>query len=892
MKILIFSFFTFISLLPNFVFGNDVAINEYSNSKVTNFNPEIRVVATTAPVITLTGSSTITIQAGSIYTDSGATAFDAEDGDISHSIVVSNAVDTSTLGTYTVTYNVQDSDGNAAAPVTRTVHVVDTTKPVITLFGDPTVTLEVFTPYVDAGVQATDSFEGDLRTSLIIVDPVDTTVVGTYVITYNVSDASGNAANQKVRNVSIVDTTAPIITINGNPVINLAVGTPYTDLGASALDNFDGNITARINTINPVDNNTVGVYTVRYSVSDDAGNIATEVTRTINVVDTTRPIITLIGDANVSIEAGTSYGDAGAIAEDAEDGNISPNIVVANPVDVNSLGDYTITYNVQDSSGNVATQVTRTVTVVDTSKPVITLIGNSTVTQEVFTPYVDAGAEATDSYEGNITGDIVTVNPVNTTAVGTYVITYNVNDASGNTANQKVRNVTIVDTTAPIITINGNAVINLAVGATYTDLGASALDNYDGNITPSIFTINPVDSNTVGVYTVRYSVSDDAGNIATEVTRTINVVDTTRPVITLIGDATVSVEAGTSYVDAGAIAEDAVDGDISSNIVVSDPVDVNSLGDYTITYNVQDSSGNVATQVTRTVHVVDTSKPVITLLGNSTIEHEVFTPYVDAGAEATDSYEGNITGDIVTGNPVNTTNLGTYVITYNVSDASGNAASQVERTLKIVDTTAPEITINGNPVITLAVGTPYTDLGASALDNYDGNITASINTINPVDSNTVGVYTVRYSVSDAAGNIATEVIRTVNIVDAFRPIITLIGDANITLEVGALYVDAGATALDAEDGDISHSIVVSNPVDVNSLGSYTITYDVQDSDGNMALQASRTVTIVDITKPVITLLGNTTITQEVFTPYVDAGAEATDSHEGNITGNIVTVNPV
>ena len=68
LKILTFSFFTFISLVPNFMFGNDVTINEYSNSKVTNFNPEIRVVATTAPVITLTGSSTITIQAGSTYT--------------------------------------------------------------------------------------------------------------------------------------------------------------------------------------------------------------------------------------------------------------------------------------------------------------------------------------------------------------------------------------------------------------------------------------------------------------------------------------------------------------------------------------------------------------------------------------------------------------------------------------------------------------------------------------------------------------------------------------------------------------------------------------------------------------------------------------------------------
>ena len=85
----------------------------------------------------------MTIEVGTTFTDPGATALDAGDGDLTSSIVVSGSVDTSTIGTYTLTYNVSDTSGNAAVPVTRTVNVVDTTAPVITLLGDNLMTIEV-----------------------------------------------------------------------------------------------------------------------------------------------------------------------------------------------------------------------------------------------------------------------------------------------------------------------------------------------------------------------------------------------------------------------------------------------------------------------------------------------------------------------------------------------------------------------------------------------------------------------------------------------------------------------------------------------------------------------------------------------------------------------------
>ena len=77
------------------------------------------------------------------------------------------------------------------------------------------------------------------------------------------------------------------------------------------------------------------------------------------------------------------------------------------------------------------------------------------------------------------------------------------------------------DTTAPTISLTGSSTINLTVGDTFTDPGATATDNVDGDITSSITTSGSVNTSTAGTYTISYSVSDAAGNTATVVQRTV-----------------------------------------------------------------------------------------------------------------------------------------------------------------------------------------------------------------------------------------------------------------------------------------------------------------------------------------------------------------------------------
>ena len=502
----------------------------------------------------------------------------------------------------------------------------------------------------------------------------------------------GEVEDYTINIQSLVDTTAPVITLNGSSTIDLDLGDTYVEEGATASDNKDGDITANIVVGgDTVDTNTAGAYVVTYNVSDAAGNAATEVTRTVNVIpDTTAPVITLIGSSTIDLNVGDAYIEQGATASDNKDGDITASIVIGGDiVDTNIAGAYMVTYNVSDAAGNAATEVTRTVNVIpDTTAPVITLVGSSPVNLNVGDTYTEQGATATDNIDGDITVNIVVGGDiVDTNIAGTYIVTYNVSDAAGNAATEVTRTVNVIpDTTAPVITLVGSSPVNLNVGDSYTEEGATANDNKDGDITASIVIGGDlVDTNIAGAYIVTYNVSDAAGNAATEVTRTVNVVqDTTVPVITLNGASTINLNLGDTYTEQGATATDNIDGDITANIVVGGPaVNVNLAGTYIVTYNVSDAAGNAAAEVTRAVIVApDTAVPVITLNGSSTINLSIGDNYIEQGATATDNIDGDITANIiVAGATVNTNIAGTYIITYNVSDAAGNAAAQVTRTV-------------------------------------------------------------------------------------------------------------------------------------------------------------------------------------------------------------------
>jgi uncharacterized repeat protein (TIGR02543 family) len=205
------------------------------------------------------------------------------------------------------------------------------------------------------------------------------------------------------------------------------------------------------------------------------------------------------------------------------------------------------------------------------------------------------------------------------------------------------------------------------------------------------------------------------------------------------------------------------------------------------------------------------------------------------------------------------------------------------------DTTPPVISITGQARIFLNYGDTYTDQGATATDDVSGDLTSSIVTTNPVDTLNSGTYTVTYTVTDAASN-TTSIGRivTVNEIasspDLTPPVISITGSASITLTEGDTYADAGATATDDVSGDLTSSIVTTNPVDTSSPGTYTVTYTVTDAASNTTSIGR----IVNVNAAISAETYTINVTASNASDYTLSGAD----RNGNVTGNdpSVTVN--
>ena len=209
--------------------------------------------------------------------------------------------------------------------------------------------------YAEAGATATADGK---NVEVAISGEVDMSKLGTYEITYK---AKYLWLSKKVtRQVTVVDTTAPVITLAKVPGYLTKPGETYVEEGFTAIDDYDGDITANVTTRTEND-------IVYYTVSDSSGNQIT-VQRAVERTDVTAPVITLMGDASITIKAGTDYTEPGYTAMDNIDGDITANVTVTGSVNKYHADTYKLTYTVTDTYGNTAT-VERTVIVEPIKQP-------------------------------------------------------------------------------------------------------------------------------------------------------------------------------------------------------------------------------------------------------------------------------------------------------------------------------------------------------------------------------------------------------------------------------------------------------------------------------------------------------------------------------------------
>ncbi len=475
------------------------------------------------------------------------------------------------LGTTEVLWTATDDSGNTAT-ATSNVTIIDTTAPVITLNGNNPFALRKNNDYAtynpDPDYTVFDLVDGDDVSGDVVVTVTgkdfDNTVLGEHIITYTAVDLSGNQSSID-RTVNVVNNDRPIIYRIGGSPLTVEGGSTYTDLGATAVDRDESDITSSIITTGspewPINTMVLGLKEIYYNVTGaDLGtttttdtNIADQAKRVVNVVDTTAPVIT-VDPLTVGLLVGDSYDVmSGVGATDIIDLDLTSSIVTGGTyTDTSAPGSYTITYNVVDTAGNHAIEVTRTVNieVPDTTDPLVTSVQaiDANTIEVSFNEELQNNTsghypgisdfDAYDSKDGghnsygisnvSYSDKKVTITLSNPLKSGDlprlYIVPGPVSlvDLSGNYYNDAAPDdKEVTDKIIPVITLIGNATIDLTVGDSYTDAGATVIDIVDASTT--VTTSGTVDANTVGTYTIKYNAVDASGNQAEEVTRTVNV---------------------------------------------------------------------------------------------------------------------------------------------------------------------------------------------------------------------------------------------------------------------------------------------------------------------------------------------------------------------------------
>ncbi len=265
------------------------------------------------------------------------------------------------------------------------------------------------------------------------------------------------------------------------------------------------------------------------------------------------------------------------------------------------------------------------------------------------------------------------------------------------------------------------------------------------------------------------------------------------------------------------------------DVTVDGEVDMEKLGTYDLVYTAE--YGRMSASITRTVVVEDHEGPVITLVSDPENYTSPYDTYVEEGYTATDNYDGDLTDRVE-----RTEEDG--VVTYTVADSFGNVTT-VTRTINYKDHIAPVLELTGEEALTVEAGAAYEDPGYTATDDCDGDITDAVVVEGAVDTSTPGTYELTYTSTDAEGNAST-LTRTVTVADTTAPKIALNGSNPTYVQMGTTYADAGVTATDACDGDLSRLVTVTNPVDSSKTGIYKVSYSITDAAGNTAT-ATRTV---------------------------------------------------
>jgi hypothetical protein len=448
----------------------------------------------------------------------------------------------------------------------------------------------------------------------------------------------------------------------------------------------------------------VGDTTVNCSVTDGTTPDTHQFTVTVSPPapppDTTKPVVTV--PSNISTTTTNPLGKAvtfTATANDNVDGALTP---TCNPSSGSTfpLGTTSVTCTATDQAGNTGSaSFTVTVTLLDTTPPVITVPGPITVAATGPTTPVTYSVSATDNVDGSVA---VSCAPTSGSSfsVGTTTVNCSAKDTAGNTGTASFT-VTVQDRAAPVITVPSNQTVaatsNKGAVVTYS---AQAVDNVDGPVTPSC---SPASGSTFpakATTTVTCTARDAAGNSDSK-SFTVTVSDSA-PTFTVVPNITVEANgpSGSTVTYTAPSASDIVDGGLPVTCTPASGA-MFPLGATTVNCSATNSSNQTGT-TSFGVLVRDTTPPVLSVPGKLSLQSDSPVPATNPLIAA---FLREYATDLVDPRPhvVSTAPsvfpFGQTTVTFTATDSSGNStkASGIVEVIQATAAPAPVVTPGTKP---------------------------------------------------------------------------------------------------------------------------------------------------------------------------------------------------
>jgi hypothetical protein len=752
-------------------------------------------------------------------------------------------------GNNLVQLTVRDSSGNTRTGVAN-VLVLDTIAPRAILANRTTyLSPNGFAVITGRMFDSTSTDNCGIASFSVNPDTLDCSNLGFNTVQVTIKDSSNNSITVQA-GVMLIDTIKPtVVTRNAVAYLN---SSGFVKVTAAMFDSasFDNctSITRELN-IDSFTCASVGLNTVVLKVTDIYGNFNTS-NATVQIRDTISPVVNTALPVLYLNAAGVATLSASVADSASKDAcGIQQRVVTPASYTCSDLGLRTYTLTVTDVNGNSSSK-TGQVIVIDTIAP-------KPVTRTV-TVYLNAqgkaalSASAVDSASSDncsLISRTISPDTVSCLQLGSSIATLTLTDQSGNSRSVNTQ-ITVLDTIKPkAIAKDVSVYLNQSGTASVTGamLDSASSDNC-GVVTR---TANPATfgCNSTGIQLVVLSVSDQSGNISYD-TSAVHILDTIKPVVTT--------RTATVYLNANGIAAllpsqiDSSTSDpcgIDSTWVIPNTYSCSARGINTATLFARDRKGNTA-MATAQVFVADTTMPVI-----RTKPATVYLNASGVGVLTPNSVDSGSTDNCAIGNRTlskatfDCTNLGINVITYAVSDSSGNTAQSTVQVV-VLDTVRPVPHIKTPVVYLNSAGVAHftgSDFDSASFDNCR----IQTFTVSP-DSFTcsaVGINQVTVSLTDQSGNIRT-VPAFVRILDTLRPVIRTRNTVVFLNSAGVATVNVGQIdSASADNCAISTRSVQPTTFTCSSAGNNTVTLVVTDIYGNRD-SAFATVQVRDTIKPV------------------------------------------